>query len=56
MDIMQTLHYGHHIIDIIFWTLRLHDFKHGNPFGRNKCYMYTNFVQIYHIQFINAFD
>ena len=57
MDIMlQTLHYGHHIIDIILWTLGLHDFNYGNPFGRNKCYMYTNFVQIYHIQFINAFD
>ena len=57
MDIMlQTLHYGHHIIDIILWTLGLHDFNYGNPFGSNKCYMYTNFVQIYHIQFINAFD
>ena len=40
MDIMsQTLHYRHHIIDIMLWTLWLHDFNNGNSFGRNKCYM-----------------
>ena len=57
MDIMlQTLYYRHHIKDIILWTLRLHNFNYGNSFGRNKCYMHTNFVQIYHIQFFSAFD
>ena len=57
MDIMlQTLHYRHHIIDIMLWTLWLHDFNNGNSIGRNKCYMHTNFVQIYHFQVFSVFD
>ena len=57
MDIMlQTLHNRHHIIDIMLWTLWLHDFNNGNSFGRNKCYMHTIFVQIYHIQLFSAYD
>ena len=49
---LRTSHYRH----IILWTLWLHNFNYGNSFGRNKCYMHTNFVQIYHIQVFSVFD
>ena len=49
---LQTSHYRH----IILWTLWLHDFNYGNSLWRNKCYMHTNFVQIYHIQVFSAFN
>ena len=54
--ILQTLHYGHHIIDILYYghydcmTLIM-----VILFGEIKCYMHTNFVQIYHIQVFSVF-
>ena len=53
---LQTLCYGHYIMDVTLQTLWLHDFYYSNSFGRNKCYMQTSFVQIYHIQGYGAFN
>ena len=59
-----TLCYGHYITDITLWTSHHRHYimdimtmtHNGNSFGRNKCYMHTNFVQIYHIQVFSVFD
>ena len=53
---MTDITLWHHIIDIILWTLWLHVFNYGNSFRRNKCYMHTNFVQIYYIWVFSVFD
>ena len=59
-----TLCYGHYITDITLWTSH-HTLYYGhydcmtfngNSFGRNKCYMHTNFVQIYQFQVCSAFE
>ena len=57
---LWTLHYRYYIMDVTSQTLYYghydYDFHNGNSFGRNKCYMHTNFVQIYHIQVFSAFN
>ena len=53
---LQTFCYGLYIMDVTLQTLWLHDFYYSNSFGRNKCYMQTSFVQIYHIQGYGAFN